>query len=112
MIEVPDEILVERCVGRRSDPVTGKIYHLKYNPPPNDQEILDRLVHRADDNEEAMTQRIATYHKNLSDIIAFFEPISEKFNGDQDKNKLSQEIDQFIQTPVEKKSKLVHRLII
>jgi len=36
LIEVPDEILVERCVGRRSDPVTGKIYHLKYNPPPND----------------------------------------------------------------------------
>jgi len=72
LIEVPDEILVERCVGRRSDPVTGKIYHLKYNPPPNDQEILSRLVHRADDNEDAMTQRIATYHKNLKDIISFF----------------------------------------
>ena len=34
VITVPDEILVERCCGRRSDPVTGAIYHLKFNPPP------------------------------------------------------------------------------
>ena len=72
MIDVPDEILIERCCGRRSDPVTGKIYHLKFNPPPEDPEIQARLVHRADDNEEAMKSRIglfllnqATYHKNL-----------------------------------------------
>ncbi|MFN9981871.1 MAG: adenylate kinase family protein, partial [bacterium] len=33
-LNVPDEILVERVVGRRTDPVTGKIYHVKYFPPP------------------------------------------------------------------------------
>jgi hypothetical protein len=38
-------------VGRRSDPDTGKIYHLKYSPPPSDVP-LDRLVHRADDTED------------------------------------------------------------
>jgi adenylate kinase len=43
--------LVERVVGRRSDPDTGKIYHLKYSPPPSDVP-LDRLVHRADDTED------------------------------------------------------------
>jgi adenylate kinase len=54
VIEVPDDILVERCCGRRTDPVTGKIYHLKFNPPPQDHEVLNRLVHRADDNEDSM----------------------------------------------------------
>ena len=27
-------MLIERVVGRRMDPETGKIYHLTYNPPP------------------------------------------------------------------------------
>ena len=36
LLEVDSHILVERCVGRRSDPVTGKIYHLKFNPPPKE----------------------------------------------------------------------------
>jgi adenylate kinase len=38
-------------VGRRSDPVTGKIYHLKYSPPEN-EEIASRLTQRFDDTEE------------------------------------------------------------
>ncbi|MFN9942306.1 MAG: nucleoside monophosphate kinase, partial [bacterium] len=64
LLDVPDSILVERCVGRRSDPVTGKIYHLKYNPPPDDAEVRGRLVHRSDDTEEAMGKRIKMYHDN------------------------------------------------
>lgn len=34
LINVPDELLVERVVGRRLDPVTGDIYHLKCATPP------------------------------------------------------------------------------
>jgi adenylate kinase len=44
-------LLVERVVGRRTDPETGKIYHLKYSPPPPDVP-LERLMHRSDDTEE------------------------------------------------------------
>src|SRR5215813_10565449 len=44
LIEVPDALLEERAVGRRSDPKTGAIYHLKYNPPP--LEIMPRLDQR------------------------------------------------------------------
>lgn len=47
---MPDDILVERVVGRRSDPETGKIYHMTFFPPPED--IVDRLVQRSDDTEE------------------------------------------------------------
>uniref|UniRef100_A0A803M510 adenylate kinase n=1 Tax=Chenopodium quinoa TaxID=63459 RepID=A0A803M510_CHEQI len=51
LLEVPEELLVERVVGRRLDPVTGKIYHLTYSPPEND-EIASRLTQRFDDTEE------------------------------------------------------------
>lgn len=49
--QVPDDILIDRCVGRRLDPVTGKIYHIK-NFPPETEEIKSRLVTRPDDTEE------------------------------------------------------------
>lgn len=49
--QVPDEILINRCVGRRLDPMTGKIYHIK-NFPPETEEIKSRLVTRPDDTEE------------------------------------------------------------
>jgi adenylate kinase len=50
-IQVHDEILIDRCVGRRLDPVTGKIYHEKFFPPET-EEIKARLVTRPDDTEE------------------------------------------------------------
>lgn len=50
-IQVPDEVLIDRCVGRRLDPVTGRIYHEK-NFPPETEEIKARLVTRPDDTEE------------------------------------------------------------
>jgi hypothetical protein len=49
--QVPDEILIDRCVGRRLDPVTGKIYHQKFFPPET-EEIKARLVTRPDDTED------------------------------------------------------------
>merc|ERR1719215_401539 len=68
--KVPDDTLVERGVGRRLDPETGTIYHLKFNPPPAD--IVGRLVHRSDDHEEKIRQRLATYHSQVNGILPFF----------------------------------------
>ncbi len=64
MPQVPDELLVERIVGRRSDPETGAIYHLTFRPPP--EEVVHRLVQRSDDTEE----KVITYRtKNTSDHL-------------------------------------------
>jgi adenylate kinase len=71
LIEVPDELLVERGVGRRNDPVTGRIYHLKFDPPP--AEIADRLVHRKDDREEAILDRLRYYHEWTAPILPIYE---------------------------------------
>jgi adenylate kinase len=55
-LEVPDSVLVERICLRRTDPVTGQIYHLKFNPPP--AEVVSRLQHRSDDNENSLKERL------------------------------------------------------
>jgi len=70
LIEVPDALLEERAVGRRTDPETGTIYHLKYNPPP--AHIAHRLQHRKDDTVEAVTTRIQKYHSETAPIIPFY----------------------------------------
>ena len=71
LLEVPDSLIVERIIGRRSDPETGAIYHLKYNPPP--AELTDRLVHRPDDREDAVRNRLAAYHAQTAPLIPFYE---------------------------------------
>jgi adenylate kinase len=71
LIEVPDELIVERITGRRMDPVTKVIYHLKFNPPP--AEVADRLEHRKDDTEEACRARLEKYHSETAPIIPFYE---------------------------------------
>jgi adenylate kinase len=51
-LDVPDEILVERVVGRRTDPARGKKYHMTFFSPPEDEEVIQRLEQRSDDAEE------------------------------------------------------------
>ena len=71
LIEVPDNLIVERITGRRSDPETGAIYHLKFNPPPSD--VAGRVVQRKDDTEEACRARLEKYHSETKPIIPFYE---------------------------------------
>jgi len=81
LLEVPDELIVERIVGRRSDPETGRIYHLKFDPPP--AEIVGRLKHRSDDTEEKCRNRLAVYHEQTAPIIPFYEAkgLVKRVNG-------------------------------
>lgn len=64
LLEVSEDVLVERVVGRRLDPVTGKIYHLKYSPPET-QEIAARLTQRFDDTEEKAFINISLYETTI-----------------------------------------------
>jgi adenylate kinase len=73
VLSVPDELIVNRIIGRRSDPETGRIYHLEFDPPPAD--IRGRLVHRDDDTEEAVRTRLGAYHRQTAPIIPFYESL-------------------------------------
>ena len=59
-LEASDEALVERLSGRRQSQATGKIYHVHYDPPPEDDP--GPFVQRKDDAEEAIRRRLDIYH--------------------------------------------------
>jgi len=78
-LDVPDKDLIERIVGRRIDPVTGKSYHLKFRPPP--KEIIDRLEQRSDDTIQKSKLRLEQFHSNLSEIRSHLGPRFVQIDG-------------------------------
>merc|ERR1711920_791989 len=79
LIKVPDDTLVERGVGRRLDPETGDIYHMKFKPPPED--IVERLVHRSDDHEESIRNRLGKFHSQIDGIKSYFKDVMVEVDG-------------------------------
>lgn len=71
LLEVPDDLIVNRITGRRSDPETGRIYHVEFDPPPD--AIADRVIQRPDDTEEACRERLAKYHAETAPLIPYYE---------------------------------------
>ncbi|GBG30984.1 Adenylate kinase [Hondaea fermentalgiana] len=86
ILNVPDEALVARVVGRRIDPETGNSYHVEFNPPP--PEIEERVVQRADDTEEKVKVRVKAFHKNIDSIRAFYEAVTVEVDGMQTKDEV------------------------
>jgi len=95
-IEVPDEEIVGRIVGRRMDPLTGDIYHIDYNPPPT--EITDRLVQRKDDNEDTVRNRLAAYHQQTSPLSKWYSEQGILFavDGNRTIEEVGKDIENFL----------------
>ncbi len=91
-IQVPDEAIVERIVGRRMDPETGEIYHIKFKPAPS--EISSRLIQRKDDNEDAVRTRLSAYHSQTSPLAEWYlqRGILKSVNGNQAMGDVQEEI--------------------
>ncbi|MFQ5675373.1 MAG: adenylate kinase family protein [bacterium] len=70
VLELPEKDVLLRITGRRLDPETGNIYHLKFNPPP--AEISDRLIQRTDDSEATVRRRLQDYHTETLPMISFY----------------------------------------
>jgi adenylate kinase len=70
LIEVDDSLIIDRITGRRTDPETGTIYHMTFNPPP--AEVMDRIVQRKDDTEAACAARLVKYHADTAPVIPFY----------------------------------------
>ena len=81
-LNVPDEVLVERVVGRRTDPVTGKIYHMKFSPP-NDPKVEARLEQRSDDTEDKVKVRLQQFHVNVDAVKDSYTEISVVIDGNR-----------------------------
>lgn len=91
VLEVPDEVLIDRVVGRRLDPETGKIYHVKYNPP-RDQNVEARLKRRSDDTEEKAKTRLTSYYKHAQSILDHYGDKVRRIDGDRSKQQVFQNL--------------------
>ena len=75
-IFVDDEEIVSRLSGRRVHPDSGRVYHLKYNPPKvegKDDETGEDLVQREDDSEATVRKRLAVYHDQTEPLVSFYK---------------------------------------
>jgi len=72
LLDVPDEVVIERVEGRRIDPVSGRVYHVKHRPA-QDPIVQNRLIQRSDDTREKITRRLVKFHKNASRICDFYK---------------------------------------
>jgi adenylate kinase len=82
-IDVPDEEIVKRMSGRRVHPVSGRTYHLVYNPPKvdgKDDETGEDLIQRDDDKEEIVLDRLKVYHEQTQPLVSYY--VAEAANDD------------------------------
>ncbi len=74
-IDVPDEAIVERMSGRRVHPVSGRTYHVKFNPPKvegKDDVTGEGLIQRNDDQEETVKKRLSIYHNQTEVLVGYY----------------------------------------
>jgi adenylate kinase len=74
-IDVPDEVIVERMDGRRSHPGSGRVYHVKFNPPKAqgiDDISGEALVQRDDDKAETVKKRLSVYHTQTKVLLGYY----------------------------------------
>ena len=75
IIKVDDDVIIDRMSGRRVHKNSGRIYHIKYNPPKN--EGLDDITNeplsiRSDDKRETVKNRLKIYHDLTKPLIYFY----------------------------------------
>ncbi len=89
LVDIPLDYLEKRMTGRRSCPVCGEIYNVYFKPPQFDN-VCDlhpetSLTHRADDTEEKVKVRLATYNEQTKPLLDYYERSGrlEKVDGNQ-----------------------------
>ena len=91
-LNVPDADIIERITGRRTSKVTGKIYHIKFNPPVDEKE--EDLVQRADDTEEVVLNRLKQYKAQTAPVLDYYKSkgkVSE-IQGERESKYITEEI--------------------
>lgn len=76
LLEVPEEVLIQRLTGRRVCRSCGAVYHVK-NIPPKKEGVCDlcggELYQRPDDSEETVRNRLSVYREQTADLIGHYE---------------------------------------
>jgi adenylate kinase len=80
-IAVDDEEIVNRLSGRRVHENSGRIYHVKYDPPKvdgKDDETGEPLIQRVDDKEETVRKRLSVYHSQTAPLVDYYHEWADK----------------------------------
>ena len=75
LINVPDEVLVDRVQGRVMCDKCGASFHLKNNPPAVEgvcDKCGGRLQARHDDRPETVRARLKVYHEQTDPVVDFY----------------------------------------
>lgn len=96
-IDVKDEAIFERLTNRRICPKCKRVYHMKYNPPKNDELCDDckvPLIVRDDDKIDVIKKRLEVYHKLTQPLVDYFEHSGRitKINGERTPREVEDEI--------------------
>jgi len=84
VLNVDDNIIVERMGGRRVHLPSGRVYHIKFNPPENeglDDITNEKLVIRTDDQESTVRNRLQVYHESTKPLINYYKDNLITVNG-------------------------------
>ncbi|SQI38546.1 Adenylate kinase [Leminorella richardii] len=88
--DVPDEVIVERIVGRRVHAPSGRVYHVTFNPPKvegKDDVTGEELTTRKDDQEDTVRARLVEYHSLTKPLVEYYG--AEAKNGNTQYVKLN-----------------------
>ncbi|WP_457913519.1 adenylate kinase [Candidatus Gillettellia adelgis] len=80
---VPDNLIIDRIIGRRIHVSSGRIYHIRFNPPkvPGKDDITgEQLSIRRDDQEEILYKRLEEYHHITKPLLAYYRKEAKKNN--------------------------------
>jgi adenylate kinase len=69
VIDLAVEDILDRITGRRVDPATGQVYHVRYNPPPPGIAVEQRK----DDTEEVVRTRDQSYRRDTEPVLPYYE---------------------------------------
>jgi adenylate kinase len=78
-IDVPDDEIITRMSGRRVHPASGRVYHVKFNPPKTegkDDATGEPLVQRDDDHEDTVRNRLEVYRAQTRPLIDYYKRLA------------------------------------
>jgi len=79
-IDVPDEEIITRMSGRRVHPGSGRVYHVKFNPPQvadRDDDTGEPLILRDDDRPETVKRRLEVYRKQTRPLVEYYKALPD-----------------------------------
>lgn len=83
-IDVPHRDIIERMSGRRVHAPSGRVYHVKFNPPRvegRDDVTGEPLIQRDDDKEDTVRKRLAVYRDQTSELLNYYADLAASGNA-------------------------------